>query len=226
MIEDDPETVSTWRKSALVICSKCGAEMPDKAAACTECGGPLQAEPEARSTVPCTHCGAQVSGIAIICPRCGQPPIRRIIAGINDGGSIWGWGGLLWGFVALGVVLPLLAQIAVYGAVGSRGEKPFFDLWFAVWNGVPFVAVALLGRLTGPQAGIVGASLGVLALSLYSNLEFSVTLFLRQPGFSMVGVGIVFSSVRTVFTIPVGYVLGATAYYLYRRFNGLRTDRR
>ena len=32
----------------------------------------------------CMHCGAQVISSAVVCPRCDQPPVRRIVPGIND----------------------------------------------------------------------------------------------------------------------------------------------
>jgi len=71
----------------LITCPRCGAQLSDHAAACAECGGPVPLAPcVPPETVVCIHCSAQVNGMAIVCPRCDEPPVWRVIPGINDRG--------------------------------------------------------------------------------------------------------------------------------------------
>jgi len=74
---------------ASIMRSERGAQIPDEAAAYGQRGGPVPKKSAVSTdTVPCMHCGAQVSRMVIVCPRCDEPPVRRIIPGINDGGSV------------------------------------------------------------------------------------------------------------------------------------------
>ncbi len=59
-----------------MICSKCGAPVPEGSKFCTECGEPLQAEPvtaEPETPAVCPNCGNPIAPNTKFCVVCGTP---------------------------------------------------------------------------------------------------------------------------------------------------------
>ncbi len=52
----------------VVVCQSCGAENPERAKFCLECGTALRPQ-----TVNCAQCAAEMPARAKFCPNCGAP---------------------------------------------------------------------------------------------------------------------------------------------------------
>lgn len=111
---------------ALIKCKECGHEVSDKAAACPNCGCPIE------GTTVCGECGQPFSVSIDVCPNCGCPtPNRQNVVEYSTRTNRWKWFGAM------------IAALLVCGAVA-----------FYFWDGAAIdekVETAIEGMSTSYQ---------------------------------------------------------------------------
>jgi len=177
---------------ALIACSECGARISDKAPMCVKCGCPVSKDAhEPKDTVTCISCGAEVSQIAVVCPNCGEPPVWRVIPGINDcgAGSLAGpprgarpeAGNISVGAIAasyiVGAIVPVIGwAMAIYLLVKGRIAHAMGVAVLAIFMAYVWIALVVnpSGRSVFPSLRI-GFPPPVVTKAEYDRIEEGMT---------------------------------------------------